>query len=163
MPTSVCRSKTLTLIPDPAGYCGVMSQENVEVVRKGIDAWNQHDAGLWLSYAAPDVEWMPAGPAAVERTVYRGHDEVASGFAAVWQTWDLFQFEEAQIRDLGDSVLWLGRVKMRGSASQIPLDQEFAVHTRLRDGQVITVRAFLAWREALEAVGLSEQDAHADS
>jgi hypothetical protein len=57
-------------------------------------------------------------------------------------------------------VLWLGRVKMRGSASQIPLDQEFAVHARLRDGQVITVRAFLAWREALEAVGLSEQDAH---
>ena len=106
---------------------------------------------------------MPAGPAAVERTVYRGHDEVASGFAAIWETWDLFQLEEAQIRDLGDSVLWLGRVKMRGSASQIPLYQEFAVHTRLRDGQVITVRSFLAWREALEAVGLSEQDAHADS
>ena len=140
-----------------------MSQENVEIMRKGMDAWNQHDAGLWLSYAAPDVEWMPAGPAAVERTVYRGHDEVASGFAAIWETWDLFQLEEAQIRDLGDSVLWLGRVKMRGSASQIPLYQEFAVHTRLRDGQVITVRSFHAWREALEAVGLSEQDAHADS
>src|SRR6266513_2356179 len=106
-----------------------------------MEAWNQHDADLWLSYAAPDVEWMPAGPAAVERTVYRGHDEVASGFAAIWETWDLFQLEEAQI----------------------PLYQEFAVHTRLRDGQVITVRSFLAWREALEAVGLSEQDAHADS
>ena len=133
-----------------------MSQENVEIVRKGIDAWNQHDVGLWLSYAAPDVEWMPAGPAAVERTVYRGHDEVASGFAAVWQTWDLFQFEEDQIRDLGDSVLWLGRVKMRGSASHIDLDQEFAVHIRLQNGQVNTVRTFLAWREALEAIGLKE-------
>ena len=133
-----------------------MSSENVEVVRKGIEAWNQHDADLWLSYAAPDVEWMPAGPAAVERTVYRGRDEVASGFAAVWQTWDLFQFEEDQVRDLGDSVLWLGRVKMRGGASQLDLDQEFAVHSRLQDGQVITVRAFLGWREALEAVGLRE-------
>src|SRR3979409_612736 len=127
-----------------------MSQENVEIVRKGIEAWNQHDADLWLSYAAPDVEWMPAGPAAVERTVYRGRDEVASGFAAVWQTWDLFQFEEDQVRDLGDSVLWLGRVKMRGGASQLDLDQEFAVHSRLHEGQVITVRAFLGWREALE-------------
>ena len=133
-----------------------MSQENVEIMRKGMDAWNQHDAALWLSYAAPDVEWMPAGPAAVERTVYRGRDEVASGFAAVWQTWDLFQFEEDQVRDLGDSVLWLGRVKMRGGASQLDLDQEFAVHSRLQDGQVITVRAFLGWREALEAVGLRE-------
>jgi ketosteroid isomerase-like protein len=133
-----------------------MSQANVEIVRKGIEAWNQHDAELWLSYAAPNIEWMPAGPAAVERTVYRGRDEVASGFAAVWETWDAFHFEEAQIRDLGDAVLWLGRVKMRGSASHIDLDQEFAVHSRLQDGQVITVRAFLTWREALEAVGLKE-------
>ena len=133
-----------------------MSQENVEIMRKGMYAWNQHDAGLWLSYAAPDVEWMPAGPAAVERTVYRGHDEVASGFAAIWQTWEVFHLEEAQIRDLGDSVLWLGRVKLRGSASQIDLDQEFAAHTRLQDGQVIAVRTFLTWREALEAAGLSE-------
>jgi ketosteroid isomerase-like protein len=133
-----------------------MSQGNVEIVRKGIEAWNQHDADLWLSYAAPDIEWAPAGPAAVERTVYRGHDEVASGFAAIWEAWDVFHLEEGQIRDLGDSVLWLGRVKMRGSASHIPLDQEFAVHTRLRDGQVIAVRTFLAWQEAVEAVGLKE-------
>ena len=133
-----------------------MSQENVEIVRKGIEAWNQHDADLWLSYAAPDVEWAPAGPAALERTVYRGHDEVAGGFAAIWETWDVFRLEEGQIRDLGDSVLWLGRVKMRGGASHIDLDQEFAVHTRLHDGQVISVRSFLAWQEAVEAMGLKE-------
>jgi hypothetical protein len=46
-----------------------MSQENLEIVRKGIEAWNQRDADPWLSYAAPDIEWAPAGPAAVERTV----------------------------------------------------------------------------------------------
>ena len=140
-----------------------MSQENVEIVRKGIEAWNQHDADLYLSYAAPDVQWLPAGPAAVEHTVYRGHDQVASGFAAIWETWDEFHLQEGQIRDLRDSVLWLGRVKMRGSASHIDLDQEFAVQVRLQDGQVISVRSFLAWEEALEAVGLSEQDPHADS
>ena len=133
-----------------------MSQQNVEIVRKGIEAWNRHDADLWLSYAAPGVEWAPAGPAAVERTVYRGHDEVASGFAAIWETWDLFHLEEGQIRDLGDSVLWLGRVRMQGSASHIDLDQEFAVHTRLQDGLVTSVRSFLVWQEAVEAVGLKE-------
>ena len=133
-----------------------MSHENVEIMRKGIEAWNQHDVDLWLSYAAPDIEWAPAGPAAVERIVYRGHDEVASGFAAIWETWDVFHFEESEIRDLGDSVLWLGRVRMRGRASHIDLDQEFAVHARLQDGQVTTVHTFLAWREALEASGLAE-------
>jgi hypothetical protein len=68
----------------------------------------------------------------------------------------VFHLEEAQIRDLGDSVLWLGRVKIRGSASHIDLDQEFAVHIWLQDGQVTSVRSFLAWQEAVEAVGLKE-------
>ena len=73
-----------------------MSQENVEIVRNGIAAWNQRDAELWLSYAAPDIEWLPAGPAAVERAVYRGYDEVARGYAAVWDTWDVFEFHESE-------------------------------------------------------------------
>ncbi len=113
-----------------------MSQENVEIVRKAIDAWNQRDADLALSYLAPEIEWLPAGPAAVERAVYRGYDEIARGYAAVWETWDVFEFHESEVRDLGDSVLWLGRVKMRGSASQVELDQEFAVHSLVRTGKV---------------------------
>ena len=109
--------------PDrPAGYLRGLCRRRTWRSCEGIEAWNQHDADLWLKNAAPDVEWMPAGPAAVEGTVYRGHDEVASGFTEIWQTWDVFHLEEAQ-RDLGDSVLWLGRVKMRGGASQIDLDR----------------------------------------
>ena len=132
-----------------------MSRANVELLRKGIDAWNRRDVDLWLEYAAPEIEWMPAGPAAVERAVYRGYEQVASGFASVWETWDRFQFEENEIRDLGDSVLWLGHVKMRGSASQVELDQEFAVHGLVRDGKFIRVLTFLSCQEALKAVGLS--------
>ncbi len=133
-----------------------MSQANVEIVQKAIEAWNQREADLLLSYAAPEIEWMPAGPAAVERAVYRGHDEVASAYAAVWETWELFRFEGSQVRDLGDSVLWLGRVKMRGSASRVELDQEFAAHWMLRAGKLIRIQAFLSWRDALEAIGMAE-------
>jgi ketosteroid isomerase-like protein len=133
-----------------------MSRENVETVRRGIDAWNRRDAERWLSYAAPEIEWIPAGPAAVERLVYRGHAEAASGFESVWQTWEEFRFEESEVRDLDGSVLWLGRVKMRGAASHVGLDQEFALRFVLRDGKFVTVQAFLAWHEALASVGLEE-------
>jgi ketosteroid isomerase-like protein len=134
-----------------------MSQVNVEIVRKLIGAWNQHDADRSLSYVAPDIEWMPAGPAAVEGAVYRGRDEVASRIASVWEAWDVFDFREGELRDLGDSVLWLGRVKMRGSASGIELDQEFAIHSALDDDSKVTrAHTFLTWRAALEAVGLAE-------
>jgi ketosteroid isomerase-like protein len=131
-----------------------MSQENVEIVRKGVEAWNQHDFDLWLSLAAPEIEWMPAGPAAVERAVYRGYDEVTKGFAAVWETWEEFRFKESEVQDLGESVLWLGRVRAKGTARHIELDQEFAFHSVLRDGKVTTLRTFLAWQDAREAAGL---------
>jgi ketosteroid isomerase-like protein len=133
-----------------------VSQENVETMEKVIDAWNQHDTDLWLSYAAPEIEWRPAGPAAVEGAVYRGHEAVASGMAAVWETWDVFDFYGGKLRDLGDSVLWLGHVLMRGGASGIELDQEFAIHGVLRDGKLIRVHTFLTWEEALAAAGHAE-------
>jgi ketosteroid isomerase-like protein len=131
-----------------------MSRENLEMVRRSIEAWNRRDASMWLKYAAPEIEWMPAGPAAVERVVYRGYDEVAEGFESVWQTWDRFEFVESEVRDLGESVLWLGRVKMKGAASHVELDQEFAVRFVPRDGRFVTVHAFLDWRDALNAAGL---------
>ena len=133
-----------------------MSHANLELLRKGIDAWNRREVDLWLDYAAPEIEWLPAGPAAVERSVYRGYDEVRTGIEAAWETWDVFEFEESEMRDLGDSVLWLGRVKMRGRTSGVELDQEFAIHSVLRDGKFILMHTFLSWQEALEAVHLRE-------
>jgi hypothetical protein len=97
---------------------------------------------------------VPAGPAAVEQAIYSGYDEVARGLAAVWETWEVFAFDESEIRDLGDSVLWLGHVKMRGGTSHVELDQEFAIHGLLNDGKLVRVQAFRSWREALAAAGL---------
>jgi ketosteroid isomerase-like protein len=131
-----------------------MPDSNVEVVRNLVEAWNQRDEELAAGFLTSDVEWAPAGPAAVERAVYRGPEECARGFAAVWETWDEFRFEEGEVRDLGDSVLWLGRVHMKGGASQLELDQEFANLFLLRDGQVARSTAFLSWAEALQAAGL---------
>jgi hypothetical protein len=45
---------------------------------------------------------------------------------------------------------------MRGSASRVELDQEFALHSLVRDSRFIRVPAFLSWQGALEAVGLRE-------
>jgi ketosteroid isomerase-like protein len=128
----------------------------VELVRNGIAAWNRRDAALWLTYAAPQIEWVPAGPAAVESAVYNGYDEVSRGLAAVWDTWEVFEFVESEVRALGDSVLWLGHVTMRGGTSHVELDQEFALHSLLSDGKFIRIQAFLSWREALDALGLAE-------
>jgi ketosteroid isomerase-like protein len=133
-----------------------MSQENVELIRRAIEAWNRADIDGWLDQATPDFVWIPAGPAAVERSAYRGRDEVREAMASGWETWEEFRFEESEIRCLGESVVWLGRVHARGRASQLELDQEFAIHAVVRDGKLARTEAFLSQAEALEAAGLSE-------
>ncbi len=133
-----------------------MSQENVEVVKHVVEAFNRRDLAAMIQKFDPEIEWEPVGPAAVERPVYRGRDEVSSGFAATWETWELFQVEERELRDTGDSIVWLGQALMRGGASHVELDQEFAVHFLVREGKIVRLRGFLTWQEALEAAGLAQ-------
>ncbi len=133
-----------------------MSDENEEVVRQVVGAFNRRDLAAMTQWFAPEVEWEPGGPAAVERPLYRGRDEVASAFAATWETWEVFHVEESEVRALGDSVVWLGSARLRGDASHVDFDQPFAVHFLVRGGKVLRFRGFVTWQAALEAAGLSE-------
>ena len=125
----------------------------MKVVRSLVQAFNQRDLAAMTEWFAPEVEWVPGGPAAVEQPIYRGRDEVTNGFTATWETWEVFRAKESEIRDLGDSVVWLGRTRLRG---HVELDQEFAIHFQLRGGKIVRFRGFLKWQEALEAAGLQE-------
>jgi ketosteroid isomerase-like protein len=133
-----------------------MSQENVEVVRQLVQAFNRRDLAAMTRWFAHEIQWEPGGPAAVERSVYRGRDEVSSAFAGTWETWEVFRVEEREIRDLGDSIVWLGRARMKGATSHVEFDQAFAVDFRVQDGKIVRFQGFLSWQEALEAAGLSE-------
>jgi ketosteroid isomerase-like protein len=133
-----------------------MSQENVEVARQMIQARNRRDIDKMDELGAEDMEWAPASPAAVERAVYRGRAEIRQGLMAVWETWEVFRFEEHEIRDLGDSVLWLGTVHAKGTSSALELDQEFANHISVGNGKVTRAFAFLSWQDGLASAGLRE-------
>ena len=133
-----------------------MSEENVEAARQLVEVFNRRDLTGMTDGFNPEIEWRPVGPAAVERSVYRGRDEVSDGFAATWETWEVFRLDEHEARDLGDSVLWLGRAHLTGGASHQELDQEFAVRLLIDGGQFVRIEGFRTWREALEVAGLSE-------
>ena len=139
-----------------AGYCRAMSQETVEMARELIRAFNRRDLAAMTQIFDPAIEWTPGGPAAVERAVYRGRDEVSEGFASTWETWEVFQLEEREVRDLGDSVLWLGHAQLKGGASHVKVSQEFAVRIAIDGGKIVRLKGFRTWKEALEAAGLRD-------
>ena len=133
-----------------------MSQETVAIARQAVQAFNQRDLAALEQWFTPDVEWEPGGPAAVERALYRGRDQVSSGFAATWDAWEVFRIQESEVRDLGDSVVWLGQARMKGGASHVDFEQPFAIHFLVRGGKITRFRGFVTWREALEAAGLQQ-------
>ncbi|MGA8927533.1 MAG: hypothetical protein WB462_15075, partial [Solirubrobacterales bacterium] len=70
---------------------------------------------------------------------------------------EVFTLRESEVRDLGDSLVWLGGARLRGGdASHVEVDQEFAIHFLVEGEKVVRIRGFREWQAALEAVGLLE-------
>ena len=143
-----------------------MSEENVETVQRALEAWNADDLDAFLAELDADVEWHPAIEPGLEgkATTYRGHD----GARTVWgeargEAWERLTSRPEEFRDLGESVLALGQMDLAARATGIEFSQELGEVIDCRAGKIVRIRDFLTHAEALEAAGLSEQDAHADS
>jgi uncharacterized protein len=138
-----------------------MSQENVEIVRRLNEGGDRDDLPAILELLDPGFEWWDRkdDPGA---TVHRGHDGFTKHMAELEADVEM-KVEVKELIDAGDYVVAPVRVHGRGRASLAPFE-EHEVHVfRLRDGRIIELREYRTTTEALEAVGLSEQDAHADS
>jgi hypothetical protein len=59
-----------------------MSEENVEIVKHNVGAWNRDDWDAWIRFIDPELEWSTAVERVLEGTehVWRGH----SGAREAW-------------------------------------------------------------------------------
>ena len=128
-----------------------MSQENVELVYRGLDATNRRDFDTLLAGSHPDVEITPVrGPAA---TTYRGH----AGMRRFWDDiFSTFSTEVVEARDLGDFVLGTVRIRGQGVGSEVSSEQTVWYASEWRDRKLLWYRAYENESEALAAVGLSD-------
>jgi ketosteroid isomerase-like protein len=143
-----------------------MSQENVEVMRAAFEAWNARDMEALFAHFHPELVYHPradepdpsphVGRDAYERLTYGFLDSFSEVTAEV-----------LEVIDAGDHVIasTVLHVVLRGqgSASGAGVSDTYVFVYKLRDGLVVEGWEYRTKQEALEAVGLSEQDAHADS
>ena len=131
-----------------------MSQENVEVVQRGIETWNRRELTTWLALFSADAEidWSRArGPL---KGVYRGSGEIET----LWSEF-FFMFEEAQIEtthgftDAGSEVVVSNTSHFRGRQGVEVSASSTWVFT-VENGQFTRLRLFQ--ERALEVAGLSE-------
>jgi len=137
-----------------------MSQENVEVVQRALEAWNTNNLDAFLAELDPELEWHPSIEPALEggETAYRGHD----GARKAWDdyrgggAWERLTAQIQEIRDLGESVLVLGHLDVTGRTTGIEFHEEVGLLMTFRGGKILCSRDFLSHAKALEAAGLSE-------
>ena len=138
-----------------------MSQENVEAFWRTLEAFQRGDLDAWVESFHHDAEFIPLR-APIQGT-YRGHDGVREFLADNAESFDLFDPAYEHVRDIGDHVLAIGTLRVRGKESGVEVEVPSALVVTYRDGKAIRFEDFGDKREALKAVGLTEQDAHADS
>jgi ketosteroid isomerase-like protein len=139
-----------------------MSQENVEKVRAGYEAFSRRDLDAALADIDPEIEWHQSSAFPDART-FHGHEGVRQFFEQVFDIFDESDFIPEEIIDLGDQIVVVHRFVGRGQGSRVPVEVSETSIWTLQKGKAIRQEAFTTKAEALDAVGLSEQDAHADS
>ena len=128
-----------------------MSQENVELVRRGIESaqafWALFDEGIRFStyglvFDADDV--------------YVGREAAIEASRQYWGTFDDYQLEAEELIEAGSSVVVVVRERGRGRGSGAPFERRWAQVWTFRDGRLVRWERFPDRAAALEAVGLRE-------
>jgi ketosteroid isomerase-like protein len=132
-----------------------MSEENVAVVRKGIEALNRRDVpaarALWRSDA--EIDWSRSkGPL---KGVYRGRAEIQSFQNEFWSTFENVEVEAHGFTQAGSDVVVPNTAHMRGRDGMEVIARSTFVFT-VENGQITRLRMFQERAEALEAAGLRE-------
>ena len=139
-----------------------MSQENVEIVRGIFDAWASGDWSIGNEYLDQHAVYVissdfPAFGA------YFGLDGIRAYWRDFLEQWERLTFEAKRIEAVGDTVLAHVVQHAKGRASGIEGDLPYFMLFTFRGKKIVRTDVVMHYAEALEAVGLSEQDAHADS
>ncbi len=134
-----------------------MSQENVEVVRRGYEAFSRGDLSTAMEPMAPDVEWAGVLVRLLGVNPVRGKDALLRFFTRdLPQGFTDFEARPSSLEDLGDAVLVETHYSGRGRASGASVSLTCFSLIAFDGGRVVSFRDYDTKEEALEAVGLSE-------
>ena len=133
-----------------------MSQENVELVRRGLDAFNRRDRSAWLALAHPDLEWLPPADWP-ENAMVRGSEAVWDFSVRSNEPWGTGSFELIELIDCENDVVaaHVGR-HVRGKASGVEAEFEYWAVFTFSNGKLLRSELFTDRAHALEAAGLRE-------
>jgi ketosteroid isomerase-like protein len=132
-----------------------MSQENVEVVRRGYAAFAEKGVEGVIPFFTEDavIYSIPEWPDDPE---YHGHDGLRKLTRQWTENFDSFGFDVSELRGDGDTVIALHELVGETKGSAMPLRMQIGAVFEFRNGRIARQRLFSSWEGALEAAALRE-------
>lgn len=125
---------------------GLMSKQNVEIVRESIEAFQHGDVDRALEIAHPDLVSTRHDP---DGAVFHGHDGFLALVADWTEGWTEWSFRGDEYVDLGDEVVVRMPQWGRGAGSGATVEGVFWMVFGIADGRVARIDIYNDEAEAL--------------
>jgi ketosteroid isomerase-like protein len=133
-----------------------MSEENVESLRAGVEAFDRQDKATWLSTFDNDAVMIPAREWP-ENAPIRGAEAIWDFYLEVTANWEGGRSELGEIIEVREDTFVVNtRRETRGKASGAGFAFDYWFVMRFRRGKATRVEWFSDRGAALEAAGRSE-------
>src|SRR2546421_1438769 len=130
-----------------------MSQDDLDVIRRWIDAWNAGEPDFSIYHPALVYHPRADEPDPSPHIGREAFERLALGFLEAFPT---AKFDVEELIDAGDRVIASTVMRGRGSVSGADVTDVYVFVYKLRDGLIVEGWEYRTRQEALNAVGLTE-------
>jgi ketosteroid isomerase-like protein len=131
-----------------------MSEEDVEIVRRSFDAWNEGDVRAIRGCYTEDVVLQT--PITEFGRTFEGDDPIGRWIAEMRETWAEVHWDVERIFEGDGVVVSFYRSISIGRKSGVEVVRDLTGVSRIRDGLIASETVYLDREEALKAAGLRE-------
>jgi ketosteroid isomerase-like protein len=132
-----------------------VTSDNVHLVRRVYEAWNEGGPESTKQFAADDFEFQDP-PSLPDPRVVRGREATVAYLTDQLKFLGDMKVTIVDVRARGATVAVRLEATLHGPESGIDVPGELSQVFEIADGRVQRMRGFLTWAEALEAAGLRE-------
>jgi ketosteroid isomerase-like protein len=132
-----------------------MSQENLQLLRAWIEAFNRRDREAIARLNHPAIEWRTSVEDP-DATTHRGQEAVRGYLDGYIESFPDLHIEATECFAVGNDRVFTTNRFSGHSANGVPMDWLLTTVSTYDEGLVVRVTEYFDRNEALEAVGLPE-------
>jgi ketosteroid isomerase-like protein len=129
-----------------------VAQQNLESLRRGVDAYRAQNWERWSELYDRDVVWEETPSLGPDASTYRGIENMRAAVQQWIAMWDDYSFDPRSVVDAGDLVALLVEESGRGKSTGATVRRELGTIFEFQGERVVHVRLYGSWADALDAL-----------